>query len=87
MKLSEKIALNATISATLRSSGRFPHLGISEIAELAKEIIEESESVYSKERELLQQSPECREPVFAQSDPSDPSQKEYWNKWKPHAIE
>lgn len=50
MKLSEKIALNATISATLRSSGRFPHLGISEIAELAKEIIEESEMVYSKER-------------------------------------
>lgn len=85
MKLSEKIALNATISSTLRSSGRFPHLGISEIAELAKEIIEESENVYSKERELLQQqSLKCHAPVFAQS---DPSQKEYWDKWEARVVE
>lgn len=83
MKLSEKIALNAEIVSRLMCTK--PEISIKDLAELAKEIIEESESVYSKERELIQQqSLKCLAPVFAQS---DPSQKEYWDEWKPHVIE
>lgn len=67
MKLSEKIALNAEIVSRLMCAK--PEISIKDLAELAKEIIEESENIYSKERaQLIQKAKviKCPKPNFVQ---------------------